>query len=199
MSTTTKVTCDHCGNDGATISLLIGEGDPRTGVYPRSVVADLHICASCTVAMADFFPHTERERFAALSTYDETVELRSVKRAMPVPRDEVKAYPRHAVKIETRPQFEFTATRFEIERASDWLVNEFKIGKRYQFAQAGDVPGEVFAADVPASASVNHFDVCAVGMAIEILATYIGANPEGAHFVGKLIGKAKGFPPKKKD
>lgn len=70
--------------------------------------------------------------------------------------------------------------------AADWLIHDISIAGRSQFAQAGDVPGDVFAAN-----SVDcriDLDVAQTGTDVVVVASYIGPNKKGAAFFGSIIG-----------
>ena len=59
--------------------------------------------------------------------------------------------PMQSAQISARPQIPFRGTNLVIERAhaERVMVNAVQIGNESQFVQAGDVPGEIFAVDVP--------------------------------------------------
>ena len=70
----------------------------------------------------------------------------------------------------------------------DWVVNDIRVQGVSQFAQLGDVPGEMFA-----SSSIDsfvRFDVAPAGRDVQILVTYTGSNEGGAPFVCGFIGTA---------
>jgi hypothetical protein len=69
---------------------------------------------------------------------------------------------------------------------ADWIVNDVKIHGLSQFAQSGDVPGEMFSAGT--IDGFTRFDVVDPGRNFQIVVTYIGQNPDGAPFVCGVIG-----------
>jgi hypothetical protein len=86
----------------------------------------------------------------------------------------------------------FQMTRIEIDAghtpggAADWIVKDLRINGRTQFAQSGDIPGDMFA-----SSAIDTFvkmEACEAGNAIEIDVTYIGLNESGAIFSARLEG-----------
>jgi hypothetical protein len=189
MSTSTKIMCDRCGEEGAAIALLISDGDP--GV----TISDLHVCRACAAPLADFFLRVPRDVFAGLSRYEDEILVRSAQRAMPPPKDAPpNTILRSTIEIDVRPQTAFKTRHIDIERPQDWVLNHVVIGNRSQFNQSGDVPAESLASS---TGMPIDFEPCSVGMKFQICATYVGSNPEGAHFVAKLIGTSVGFPPKK--
>jgi len=79
----------------------------------------------------------------------------------------------------------FQMERLEIEDAWDWIVNDLRINGRTQFAQSGDIPGDMF--DTVAIDAFLSLEECATGGEIEVDVTYIGAA-EDAIFKGRLEG-----------
>jgi hypothetical protein len=70
-----------------------------------------------------------------------------------------------------------------------WVVNDIKIGNRSQLSQAGDLPGDLFAAE-----NVGAFvamETCHVAMNITILVTYIGSDEAGEKFSAAIVGVAE--------
>jgi len=72
--------------------------------------------------------------------------------------------------------------------AADWLINDIMIGNRSQFAQAGDVPGDMFATG--AVDSFVSFETAQTAMDIKLVVTYVGPARTGALFHGSMIGTA---------
>lgn len=85
-------------------------------------------------------------------------------------------------RIENAP---FQVERLEIEDAWDWIVNDLRINGRTQFAQSGDIPGDMFA--TTAIAAFVSLEECTAGGEIEVDVTYIGVA-ESAIFKGRLEG-----------
>jgi hypothetical protein len=69
--------------------------------------------------------------------------------------------------------------------ASDWIINDIQIGNRSQFAQAGNVPGDMFAGG--AIDSFVSFETAQVAMDIVLTATNVGAKE--ASFHGAFLGR----------
>lgn len=95
-----------------------------------------------------------------------------------------------SVEITSRPE----NTAFRPERIiigghpEHWIVNDVKIGNISQFAQSGDVPGEMFS-----SGAIDCFlRMGPVGMTqgFTVVATYIGPEPDGEPFVCGVLGTA---------
>jgi hypothetical protein len=103
--------------------------------------------------------------------------------------------PTKAVRISARLQTAaFRPELLEIDGvAHDWVVNDICINGRSQFAQAGDVPGDMFATH--AIDGFVSWDTCLAGNAIEIVATYIGDKAEGECFVARLEGEIAAIDP----
>lgn len=187
-----KVThhCDHCQSPIPTS--LSSEDPPLADVTSSAVqlavrngnvvVADLHICQSCIPHLASFLPGVDRSRFAQLATYDDEIGMRSKERVLPG----------HTVKMTANLVAEFEVNRVILpERSEEWAINDIVVGFRSQFAQGGDVPGDMFKENV--DGMHLSFDACSPKRPLTIIATYIGKNPEGAIFMAIAHGRARGF------
>lgn len=73
--------------------------------------------------------------------------------------------------------------------AADWLVNDVKVANRSQFSQAGDVPGDMFAATT--IDNFVRFATVEVSRDFTMVVTYIGENLEGAVFSAAVLGSAR--------
>jgi hypothetical protein len=102
----------------------------------------------------------------------------------------VAIFPNTSAQITSRPQ----AVAFRPERIiiggtpSSWIVNDVKVGNRSQFAQSGDVPGEMFAAT-----TIDGFvsmETVQTAMDFVMVVTFVGDNQEGAQFVCGVLGTA---------
>ena len=102
----------------------------------------------------------------------------------------VAIFPNTSAQITSRPQ----AVAFRPERIiiggtpSSWIVNDVKVGNRSQFAQSGDVPGEMFAAT-----TIDGFvsmETVQTAMDFVMVVTFVGDNQEGAPFVCGVLGTA---------
>ena len=71
-------------------------------------------------------------------------------------------------------------------RPDRWVINNILVGQRSQLAQAGDVPGQAFAATF--RGSMTSFDTVQTGMDFRIIATYVGTEAEGEPFLACAIG-----------
>jgi len=69
--------------------------------------------------------------------------------------------------------------------AAAWIVNDIRVNGKSQFAQTGDVPGDVFSANM--IDSFLSIETCPAGGLIEFIVTYIGFDA-GAVFTGRLEG-----------
>lgn len=87
---------------------------------------------------------------------------------------------------EISPRQGFLAERIVIESAADWVVNDIKIGRASQFAQAGDVPGLAFSAGTLGGAV--SFDVARAGIDVALVTTHVGSHEIGAAFVCGILG-----------
>ena len=72
--------------------------------------------------------------------------------------------------------------------ASDWIINDIKIGNRSQFAQAGDIPADMFRSS--AIDSFVSFETAQVAMDIKLVVTYVGPNRRGERFFASMVGTA---------
>jgi hypothetical protein len=70
--------------------------------------------------------------------------------------------------------------------ASDWVVNDIKIGNNSQFAMSGDMPGDMFATS--AIDSFLHLEPVQVNQDLQMTVTYVGSLTEGAPFHAAVIG-----------
>ena len=72
--------------------------------------------------------------------------------------------------------------------AADWIVNDISIGNRSQFAQSGQVPGDMFA--INAVDSFISFETAQTAMDIVMTVTYVGLNvdPGSCAFYGSILG-----------
>src|ERR1041384_6659367 len=102
----------------------------------------------------------------------------------------VAIFPNTSAQITSRPQ----AVAFRPERIiiggqpSSWIVNDVKVGNRSQFAQSGDVPGEMFAATT--IDGYVSMETVQTAMDFVIVVTFIGDNNAGAPFVCGVLGTA---------
>ena len=100
-----------------------------------------------------------------------------------------KIKPGERRQITARPQrVAFRPERLTIENAERWIVHDFKIGNRSQFAQSGDVPGSIFDARI-ADATLS-FETAQTAMDVTFDVTYIGPNAEGEQFLATVTGTA---------
>ena len=117
----------------------------------------------------------------------------AAREVLPLSNDQL-IKPGQSARITVRPQvLSFLIQRLFISRgedvdgnASDWLVNDIKIGSRSQFAQSGCIPGDMFATN--AIDTFVSFEPADRFADIDIVVTYNGKNPEGARFYGAFIG-----------
>jgi len=102
----------------------------------------------------------------------------------------VAIFPNTSAQITSRPQ----AVAFRPERIiiggtpGSWIVNDVKVGNRSQFAQSGDVPGEMFAAT-----TIDGFvsmETVQTAMDFVMVVTFVGDNQDGAQFVCGVLGTA---------
>ena len=87
-----------------------------------------------------------------------------------------------------RPERIFLSSAGTSGGAADWIVNDFKIGNRSQFAQSGDVPGDMFATN--AIDGFVSFETVQTAMDVALVVTYIGLNESGCPFFGSIVGTA---------
>lgn len=96
--------------------------------------------------------------------------------------------PDKSAQVTSRPQ----RSAFRPERIiiggdpGNWIVNDVKARGKSQFAQPGDVPGEMFA-----SAAIDCFlrmEAVGPGMDFDVFVTYVGPKEDGVPFVCAVIG-----------
>jgi hypothetical protein len=115
--------------------------------------------------------------------------------SLPISSGVQAVLPDQSVQITVRPQAgAFRPKRFFISSAgtpggsADWIVEDLRIGNRSQFAQAGNLPGDMFASG--AIDAYVSFETCQTAMDITVVVRYVGTSPEGAIFYGALVGTA---------
>lgn len=100
----------------------------------------------------------------------------------------VNVKPGSAMQVTGKPQ----DTAFRPERIvlgghpDRWIVNDVKVGNTSQFAQSGDVPGEMFSAS--AIDCFLRMDPVRARQDFVIFATYIGPEADGEPFVCGVLG-----------
>jgi hypothetical protein len=106
-------------------------------------------------------------------------------------RDPLQPTIRMTIRV-SAPSTAFRVERFIIEDgnteggSADWIVNDLRIANRSQFAQSGDIPGDLFATN--AIDTFVKFDSWPADATIEIDVTYIGLREDGALFRARLEG-----------
>jgi hypothetical protein len=80
----------------------------------------------------------------------------------------------------------FLSERIIVERATDWIFNEIKIGRLSQFAHSGDVPGMAFSPET--LGGQVSFAVARAGLDVAFVTTYNGPREDGDTFVGGILG-----------
>ncbi len=102
----------------------------------------------------------------------------------------VNIFPNTSAQITSRPQsVAFRPERIIIgNRPNEWIVNDVKVGNRSQFAQSGDVPGEMFAATT--IDGYVSMETVQSAMDFVMVVTFIGDSQEGAPFVCGVLGTA---------
>jgi len=70
----------------------------------------------------------------------------------------------------------------------NWLIGDIKVGNRSQFAQGGDIPGELFA-NTTVDSFVT-FETVQTAMDFVIVVTFTGASESGEPFVCGVLGTA---------
>jgi hypothetical protein len=90
-----------------------------------------------------------------------------------------------SAKLSTSPmKHDAWPCRLVIKDASDWVVNDVRVGKVSIFAQSGDVPGSMFSDGVE---SASCLGCLAAGDKFSVVATYVGIASD-AEFVYELYG-----------
>jgi len=179
----TKITCDRCGTEQVVSSLapwwpLVVEGRAWTRLTIASADVDhveVYVCPACAPQLVELVPRAREVARAIAADYELDV----------IANDRVRILPNQSAQL-TDPLpadlVAFRVRRLVIEdRPEDWRVEDVLIGNR-------SLPGEVFAKD--ASASDVVFDTLRDGMTYSVIVTYVGKNPEGCRFSGKLRGVA---------
>ena len=106
-------------------------------------------------------------------------------------RDPIKPSRQTTIRV-SAPSTPFRVERFIIEDgnteggSADWIVNDVRIANRSQFAQSGDIPGDLFATN--AIDTFVKLDSWPAGATLEIDVRYIGLRKDGALFRARLEG-----------
>jgi hypothetical protein len=102
----------------------------------------------------------------------------------------VNIFPNTSAQITSRPQAAaFRPERIIIgNRPNEWIINDVKVGNRSQFAQSGDVPGEMFAATT--IDGYVSMETVQTAMDFVMVVTFIGDSQEGSPFVCGVLGTA---------
>lgn len=74
-----------------------------------------------------------------------------------------------------------------LDDALDWIVSDVLIGDASQFLHSGDIPGGLFAEGV--ADNFARFETAAAGARVEVIVSYVGADPEGRVFSAELRGQ----------
>ena len=114
------------------------------------------------------------------------VKFKSARPVKPTPAD---ADEYRAIRVISRPEaFAFRPNQLVIESPNPEHFNivDILIGNRSQFAQPGQIPGDLFASS--AIDSFISFETCQTAMDIEIRVRYVGPKSEGETFEAKMVG-----------
>jgi hypothetical protein len=99
----------------------------------------------------------------------------------------VNILPNTSAQITARPQLcAFRPERCILQGPDNWVINDVKVGNQSQFAQSGDIPGEVFG-----STTIDaflKFTTVQTAMDFVVVATFVGASESGAPFVCAVLG-----------
>lgn len=110
----------------------------------------------------------------------------------------VPILPTQSAHITSRPRGACDCKRFRISSAgtaggaSDWVVNDIKIGGVSQFLKPGNISGGMFSTKADLHA-LDALDVLVrlasvqPEMAVDVIVTYIGLNESGCPFFGALV------------
>ena len=93
---------------------------------------------------------------------------------------------RSKVTISARLDVALAIDLLEIESGSegaDWIVHDIRVDGTTQFAQSGPIPGDVFS-----TSAIDSFVTFAPGRLLEVDVEYIGEDPTGIRFVGRIFG-----------
>ena len=118
---------------------------------------------------------------------------------LPMNSGNKKAKPNETLQITSRPQrIKLRIDRVFVsapysgepdaatETAAAWIINDITIANKSQYAQAGGLPGDMFSST--AIDSFVTFDDANPNSDVVIVATYVGADPNGRAFMGGMLG-----------
>lgn len=117
--------------------------------------------------------------------------------ALPLNSGDVAVHTNGTLQITSRPQRPaYRPERFFVsppvggdplgETASSWIINDITIGNKSQYAQAGQLPGDMFSST--AIDSFVSFDTVQTAMDVVVVTTYIGTSSAAVKFVGGMLG-----------
>jgi hypothetical protein len=200
--------CNKCGNTTTDNAIAMDWPEVRIMTAHEHLEPAQHLCTDCLPALAAIFPDAGIEK---LARHEMTIKVRETQRVLPdgEMRISVVSKPMSAAELAMAsnarvasnrnsnvPSVEwFQTTKLVILGAAmDWLIRDIRVGNRSQFAQAGDVPGDMFAEGN--QTTEIELEKWRPNMTFEIYVKYIGKNPEGALFACDVTGIAPGFAPK---
>lgn len=209
MTTATKYTCNRCdasaiGEPGRKWPRFTIHGDGYIAPFHvagsdlRADAEAFHLCASCVIALAAFMPQI-RPALGRFVTYADTIEIRSDVRILPTQSVQLGLEGQeYGQNVGSQSAAAFNVCRIVIEGdPSAWNIDDILIGNRSQFMRPG-IPGDTLSWRSPRDALDYDMGLEQVrlGMALIILATYVGNNPEGMPFGCTLHRAVVGFDPK---
>lgn len=111
-----------------------------------------------------------------------------------VRRPSVKLFPGKMRTVRAKPLGTILPQRLIISNAGEGakalIINDLRIDGKSQFAQAGDIPAEMFRHDC--LDSFTSLKECSELLEIDV--TYIGTNQDGVDMYGALVGITDGIP-----
>lgn len=124
-----------------------------------------------------------------------TTEGLACREVLPLSTGTLRVGPNQSAQITARPQrVAFRPVRLVIPAsiASDFVVQDIRIGSRSQLSRGVDIPGNMFASN--AIDAFVRFETVQTTMDVVMVVTYVGSNPEGEPFNASLIGTSANDP-----
>ena len=146
------------------------------------------IGAAWHAAPAGEFLRPRRGHGAGQFGAGDEVLFKSARPVKPTPCDSDEY---RAIRVISRPEavaFRPEQLHITSPHPEHFNIVDVLIGNRTQFAQSGEIPGDMFA--ISAIDTFLSFETVQTAMDIEIRVRYVGPNPEGEVFEAKMIGTA---------
>ena len=149
------------------------------GLRPEqlSIVIDVYVAALASETVLVEAPDTRASREVLPMSCPEPIRPGQIVRIKGV-----------AENVGFRPERIFISGATDPLHAAAFNIMDIQVDGKTQFAQEGEIPGDMFACS--AIDSFVSFDTVHKGSEFALVVKYIGDNPNGASFFGSVVGTA---------